>query len=131
MVRSRVRRGHTPARYNNSFCFPVTGASSTFCMRLRSFAWSKDFTSLVPRPCGGGKKTDCLRMRGCPTICGGQDLYVYSPCNVGRYITCTLPHIVASSFDQGLTLTLQRVGEGRLTLKEEQISAIRHVLHML
>ena len=55
-------------------------------------------TSLVPRPCGGGKKRpgiDCLRMRGCPTICGGQDLYVYSPCNVGRYITCTLPHIVS------------------------------------
>ena len=69
-----------------------------------------------------------------PHDCGGQDLYVYSPCNVGRYITCTLPHIVAecvSSFDQGLTLALQRVGEGRLTLKEEQISAIRHVLHML
>ena len=34
-----------------------------------------------------------------------------------------------SSFDQRLRLALQRVGEGRLTLKEEQISAIRHVLH--
>ena len=32
-----------------------------------------------------------------------------------------------SSFDQGLTLALQRVGKGHLTLKEEQISAIRHV----
>ena len=27
-----------------------------------------------------------------------------------------------SSFDQGLTLALQRVGGGRLTLKEEQIA---------
>ena len=32
-----------------------------------------------------------------------------------------------SGFDQGLTLALQRVGKGHLTLKEEQISAIRHV----
>ena len=99
--------------------------------------------SLVPRPCGGGKRPgiDCLRMRGCPTICGGQDLYVYSPCNVGRYIYVHTPaYSVAriyqmaecvSSFDQGLTLALQRVGKGHLMLKEEQISAIRHVLHML
>ena len=109
------------------------------CRQQLIFSKEKSLSSLslVPRPRGGGKKRpgiDCLRMRGYPTICGGQDLYVYSPCNVGRYITCTLPHIVAgcvSSFNQGLTLALQRVGEGRLTLKEEQISAIRHVLHML
>ena len=48
-----------------------------------------------PGRAGEGKNGDCLRMRGCPTICGGQDLYVYSPCNVGRYITCTLPHTVS------------------------------------
>ena len=66
---------------------------------------STPMSSLVPRPCGGGKKRpgiDCLRMRGCPTICGGQDLYVYSPCNVGRYITCTLPHIVSRVLNGGV-----------------------------
>ena len=128
----------------NSGSVNSSGGCSGVCARHRLWIRiSSMYLASFPGRAGEGKTAwYCLRMRGCPTICGGQDLYVYSPCNVGRYITCTLPHIVSrfntikmaecvSSFDQGLTLALQRVGEGRLTLKEEQMSAIRHVLHML
>ena len=73
-----------------------------------------------------------------PTIRGVSDLYVNSPCNFPLYFTHTLVYCgpavcnklancmsSACCVEQRLAFALQKVGKGRLTLKKEQLSAIR------
>ena len=104
--------------------------------------------SLVPRPCGGRKNV--LVSIVCACVVAPRLVVV-------RICTCTLRVMLAVTLRAhsriysvartkwrsaflvstkglrwiSLMLALQRVGKGHLTLKEEQISALRHVLHML
>ena len=56
-------------------------------------------------------------------------MYVNSPCNFTLYFTHPLVYCglvsCACCVEQRLAFALQKVGKGRLTLKEEQLSAIR------
>ena len=98
--------------------------------------------SLVPRPiCGRRKNGRVSIVCACaeyPTIRGVSDLYVNSPCNFPLYFTYTLVYCwladvsslancmsCACCVEQRLAFALQKVGKGRLTLKKEQLSAIR------